>query len=329
MEKNHIIWIDYVKCTCLILVFLYHSKDVWDVSLFSSLLSLCIPPFFMINGWMMLRKERPYDALIKKAIKIWIITNIWAVLNGLSVQLFQGDKMSITQILGWVTSRSHDGYCHTLWFMDTLLILTLLCPLMYFLLKKAENLTRQFYLFFFLVCVTFIPKVAFHLHLSFMNGWMSYSLAYYVGGWLLFTHTEDLYRVKAGVLCVIATLSLFLQWGYVTLMLCNFPSVNNFLGLVQDSVFSGYRSPFTLITSFAMMAVICRLSINSNNIVRFIGSYSLGIYLLEGIGRKVLLYIFPMAESNLLTNAFGSFVIAIVFTWILTKTKITHNLVKL
>ena len=329
MEKEHIVWIDYVKCVCLLLVILYHSKDVWEASILTSILSLCIPPFFMINGWLMLRKERTYGALIRKAVKIWVLTTIWAVLNGISVQLYQGDEFSFTKILGWVTSRSHDGYCHTLWFMDTLLILTLLCPMVHFLLQKTEDKLRRIFLFIFLVFVTFIPKVGYHLHLSFLDGWMSYSLAYFVGGWLLLGNVIDLSKIKVWMLFLIAGLSMCLQWEYVYIMLNKLSSVNNILGLVQDTVFSGYRSPFTLITSFTLMAIVCRFPLKNNAVIRFVGTYSLGIYLLEGIARKIILYVCPMAENLIVFKTLGTFVLAAMITWIFSKNKVTLRLIKI
>lgn len=328
-NNNHILWIDYIKCLCLMLVIIYHSMDVWEVSPIASMLSLCIPPFFMLNGWLMFRKDRPYLPLVKKSVKVFVITTIWALFNGLSTQLYEHMPLSVGQMVGWVTSRSHDGYCHTLWFMDTFLILTLLCPLTAHVIQKAENKRNQLFLFLFLVCVTFVPKIGYHLHLSFFDGWMSYSLAYFVGGYLLMTNVIDVRKVKSWMLFAIMVIAIFMQTAYNYVMLYPLHGLNNALGLVQDSVFTGYRSPFILVASMALMVIMSRITFKNIAIIRFIGNYSLGVYLVEGIARKMVLTAIPSLNANIPLFAFFTILVSVGITSLLATNKVTRQLIKI
>ena len=67
------IYIDYIKALGIILLILYHCQYVpFDSLLVYGIYAMCVPLFFMVNGYLMLRTERSISALLKKNLKILI-----------------------------------------------------------------------------------------------------------------------------------------------------------------------------------------------------------------------------------------------------------------
>ena len=72
-------YIDYLKALGICLVVCYHSRYIpFDNTVFAGLFSCCVPIFFMVNGYMMLRKERTISDLWKSNLKLIGLTIIWS-----------------------------------------------------------------------------------------------------------------------------------------------------------------------------------------------------------------------------------------------------------
>lgn len=74
---NRITYIDYAKSIAIFLVIVYHSHIFSNDLYSSSILSLCVTIFFMVNGYLMLRKERGLRYYMNKNAKILVLIFLW------------------------------------------------------------------------------------------------------------------------------------------------------------------------------------------------------------------------------------------------------------
>ena len=84
MEKvlQRSVYIDYIKALGIMLVILYHCQYVpFHSMLIQGIYAMCVPLFFMVNGYLMLRKEYPIRTLLKKNLKIVFVMFFWAFVS--------------------------------------------------------------------------------------------------------------------------------------------------------------------------------------------------------------------------------------------------------
>lgn len=94
------IYIDYIKALGLILVFLYHCQYVpFESMLVHGIYAMCVPLFFMVNGYLMLNKERSIHALLKKNLKILLVMFVWAFVST-AVYMWVSDEWSANNPIG-------------------------------------------------------------------------------------------------------------------------------------------------------------------------------------------------------------------------------------
>lgn len=94
------LYIDYIKALGIILVILYHCQYVpFDSMLVHGIYAMCVPLFFMVNGYLMLRKERSISALLKKNLKILIVMFAWAFISTV-VYMWANGEWSANNLIG-------------------------------------------------------------------------------------------------------------------------------------------------------------------------------------------------------------------------------------
>lgn len=94
------LYIDYIKALGIILVILYHCQYVpFDSMLVHGIYAMCVPLFFMVNGYLMLRKERSISALLKKNLKILIVMLAWAFIST-AVYMWANGEWSANNLMG-------------------------------------------------------------------------------------------------------------------------------------------------------------------------------------------------------------------------------------
>ena len=178
--NNRVIYIDYLKVIAILLVITYHSNiPLAHNHLIASALSICVPIFFLVNGYLMLSKKRSIQTLLQKNYKILLLVVFWAVLSTLCVTLIKGDELSIIEFAKNVIKLKYP-YCNTLWFLSCIFILNLLNPLIYEIKQLKCN---KIYLLL-IVSIYSVPYI--NTIISTINpfiGWShSYSLLYYILG---------------------------------------------------------------------------------------------------------------------------------------------------
>lgn len=81
---DRLLFIDYIKALGICLVILYHCKFFpFDNLGIQGVYSICVPLFFVVNGYLMLRKEYTIKTLLKKNCKLLFVMYFWAFFSTL------------------------------------------------------------------------------------------------------------------------------------------------------------------------------------------------------------------------------------------------------
>ena len=128
--------LDLLKAIAILLVVFVHDNDIVidflarpDLATcvnygFYSLVSLCVPILFLVNGALVMNK--PFDAkrFFLKTVKIAALTVIWGVLTLAALMLLHGDTFSLGGFFRDLWYWKQD-YINHLWFLQTLVVIYL------------------------------------------------------------------------------------------------------------------------------------------------------------------------------------------------------------
>lgn len=79
---NRIIYIDYLKALGIVLVILYHCQYVpFDSLMIRGIYATCVPVFFLVNGYLMLKREYSFKELLIKNCRLLIVMFFWAFVS--------------------------------------------------------------------------------------------------------------------------------------------------------------------------------------------------------------------------------------------------------
>lgn len=83
MQKtDRILYLDYVKALGICLVILYHCEYApFNSMLIKGMYAICVPLFFAVNGYLMLRKEYDIRSLLMKNLKLICVMFFWAFVS--------------------------------------------------------------------------------------------------------------------------------------------------------------------------------------------------------------------------------------------------------
>lgn len=93
------LYIDYIKALGIVLVILYHCQYVpFGSLLVQGVYAICVPLFFMVNGYLMLRKKRSIGDLLKKNGKLLVVLFYWAFVST-AISMLCWDEWSANGVL--------------------------------------------------------------------------------------------------------------------------------------------------------------------------------------------------------------------------------------
>ena len=76
------LYLDYIKALGICLVILYHCWYIpFDSTFVLGIYAICVPLFFTVNGYLMLRKEYSLRTLLLKNLKLIGIMYFWAFIS--------------------------------------------------------------------------------------------------------------------------------------------------------------------------------------------------------------------------------------------------------
>lgn len=324
---NRIVWLDYTKAIAIILVVLFHS-GVATSKITSPLLAMCIPLFFVANGALILRKDRPALYFVRKIFKLLFIYLFWASISSLSTMLIKGDNITFPELMNSVIDMRM-GYAHIYWFICTLIVLYCIYPAIQFSVRKPD-------VCFFLLVVSFlfsfklfgyrIPIL--HIH-NLLAGWEAECVFYAICGYAILTFVPKKNKKSRIILFIV---SFVIIYAFQLLMYSDIPFFSKHTPKsVDDAVFTMYKSPCIMIITAIAVCLLKLSNLPYSRIIEIIGSNTLGIYVTHGLFMKVFRLFFRFDNfyfDHFLMFVFG-LLLSLAFSYVMSKNKYTRFLVSL
>lgn len=276
--KERFLYIDYTKTIALVLVLLYHCAFSQSFFL-SPILSTCVPLFFSVNGFLMLRKKHTIDEMLLKNIKILFLAVFWSIISIVIVNTSIYNKIPTIEDIWRKTQSPYIPDNAHIWYMYSLAALNILNPIIGKYLREINS--REAFCLIFILCIfSFqISSVYWPRILNFMTWTNSFCLVYYITGYLILSKRINLLKLKKTTLIILIILFIFLQYIHTYLAF----NVQPFVRLIKhDSfIFQGfYTYPIFFLTCF-IIELFSRITWKKNKFIDFISKNSLGIYLVH------------------------------------------------
>jgi surface polysaccharide O-acyltransferase-like enzyme len=266
-------WVDLVRVVGAFLVVVAHvtyhgSGSVFISSYYFILSRVAVPLFFMVSGYLLLRKEEPYgDFFRKRALKVFVPFLVWSVIYLLWKGEGFNQEFSIKIVASYILKIVRGPRENHLWFFYALIGLYLFTPILRVFVAKA-SLRDLFYfcgLWFLVVPVfsfvqEFTPiRIGFELY--FIAGYSGYFMLGYLLGKFQYTRLQ-LYGLAF----------LFLIFSVGTTLLDT---------RLESEYFTSYLSVnIVLMTAFAFILLReVQISDSVNNFLVPLSRASFGIYL--------------------------------------------------
>lgn len=184
-EGGKIIYVDYLKALAITLVVLFHCRTVCYNPIVPSIYAICCPLFFVINGFLMLRKDTSIRKIVRTCIKIALLVIIYDIAYVLFKEFLTGEKILSIETIKNIYSLRLD-YSHRLWFLLALFFLTAVNPIIRCLIKD-EKILR----YFFVILVLFAPITGFLFwRFNFLKNIYSWVLLYYLLGYVTYKRSS-------------------------------------------------------------------------------------------------------------------------------------------
>lgn len=344
-EKERLYFLDLIKTIAIFIVCFYHYNNLkmdflQDGSFFSyfnyflqSIFSICVPLFFLVNGYLYLNSRYDIKKHVRKTLKILILTLFWSFASVLIVGHMLGHKYNLINFIMAGYFLEYKVADH-LWFLQTLFCIYLFFPV----IKPTydeENKT-SFYLFLgTLFLLTFVGvffdnlsdvfQIAVgvnklpegHYFLRGYNpflGFKAYNLVYFLIGGLLKKYIDEKETYKkwfsAKLLVPIFIVSASITFFYGVYL-------SNFNNSTYDNVWTTYNTIMTLLMSLSVFLLCCKIKYNNekiNSFLKLVGSNTLGIFILHRIPGVFFAKYFSLMphNDNCITNALFAALIMMV-----------------
>lgn len=268
-----------------------------------SFLSVCIPLFFFVNGYLLFYKPFDLKKHIYKIIRLIVLTIVWSFVLVIITMLVRGEFLSIKEIFSLVLNMEF-SWTNILWFLGTLVCVYVFFPL----LKVVFDSYRKIFIYFTLVCailclgVSFsqeiIDTVAFFLsekHITIndielfnifnpFNSFTCLGLLYFCIGGLVHSYQDLILSVKTKTRNIVSVVCIFISSLFLFLLGVMYSYSND---QKWDIVWKGYNTVFTFINVNAIFV----LSLNFNKdikLFRLISMNTMGIYFTHIIIIRIL-----------------------------------------
>ena len=360
-EKKRIDSFDILKTIAIFLVVFCHYTVLSDTVAENFAMTICfigVPIFFMVNGALLMRKSFDLKQHLLKTFSVYTVATIWRILyliinvikNDTFEQLINLKQETLSYILLWSNSSlSAPGH---MWFMESLLAIYLIFPILHLCYKSEKQGRQSLSLLLAVLFVGIICKTEFNIAISVINKFLStnftisanpindfmpYSqgtaIFYFVLGTLLtqkLNGYEDSPKISINFKHRIILFIIFIaSW---VLMIWTKSLVDGTWNWNGTLYAYGYQRIPTLLASASLFITLYDIRLNKNIIRKFfktISSYTLGIYYLHWI---ILPFITPLFVTNGLLQNTAKTLIAIGFScfiiFILSYVPVIRKLVK-
>lgn len=297
--------LDWMKLFAILCVILYHAGIFSDSRMIGAFLSLGIPMFFAVNGYLMLSKKNELVYFIKKNIRVASLIVFWGLVSSAIVMVCNGETLSLIDVVRHLVSLDCP-HCHYLWFLCSIFSLNCISPIMCSFLhmksthtsKDSRNMYYLFALFFFWVMLR-----QFTWLFTFLTPWWgSFAVVYYIMGYIILG--REMFNYNKLVLVLIVILGCVFQ--AVSSMMYNegllFGWITKILLLVNRSDDGyGYWTIGVFVAVSMSLALFRHFDRPLPPVCSFMAKNTLGLYLVSGPINTAMLMLYPdIVKLNIL-----------------------------
>ena len=314
---KQIVYLNYIKIIAIIFVLIYHSEVTNDIYS-SAFLSMCCPLFFVVNGYLMLRKEHSLAYLLRNNAKIFLLILLWGGICTCTYSYLQNELIHLLKVFQHIKGLDQ-RYSDHLWFFCTLFILNLLNPFIYKYIATGGN--KCFFLSMLIICTLPIFRQFYPLLMP-LGGWQSYSLLYYVAGFYMLSNNNLLNKMKISYILIIFLMAFALQLGYSVFQIDKHDFSPWYL------VFFMYNSPAMVLMTLAFSMLLSKLTLPYNNIFDVIARNTLGIYVIHVPLLRIWNHYQPNNMDLFLVKPFVLLLVSTGVCWLMEQNKVTRQMIK-
>lgn len=334
IQKNRETWLDFAKIVAAFLVVILHTccygikeGKIFNDSYLYYLGTYSIPIFFMVNGYLQLRKEKiTYRYVFKKIINIIKISLIWNILYFVA-KIYKTKKYTSLVYITFL-SFLQKGYFWQFWFLFALILIYLILP---FLNKILNKKTKCFYIISILLIITCVVIDCTNI---FINNYFSLSIKeliiqpFRLWTWLCyFCLGGCLSKVKINKFNKKIHLILTILLIVITTIYQTTLSMKLYSNLYAENF---YDSFLVIITSVLIFTYIKKVDFNKNNIISVVSNLMMGIYIIHPTIIKAFNKVLVVNSNygNLLI-AVGIFLISLIISYVISKIPKVNNLINI
>jgi len=290
-ETPHVYWIDLVRVVAVFQVILVHLSYViffkeppltpnWlAANFYDSLSRMGVPLFFMVSGYLLLRKSEPVPQFFRKRFfKVGIPTLFWSVAYLLwSVPAYTNGAMNPVSVTISMLKAMYTGNVEIhLWFLYVLIGIYLVVPILRVFISAASRRDLTYFLILWFLATSIIELVQrvggiqTALVIPVVTGYIGYFVIGYFLAEVKLTNRSRVMAIIGGVLGIAAT--------YV--------GTNQFsahAGPINDYFYSYFSPPVVLasLCGFMLLKELGQTLGSAGRLVRTISATAFGVYLIH------------------------------------------------
>lgn len=335
MVKRREYWLDVLKIISMFFVILLHTVcyGVNDKLLSLSLLIyfsgvFAIPLFFMVNGYLLLRKNENINYALKKIIKIIIIAFMWNIPIFLGTLILKGKIINLFYNV-FLNFNQH-GYYWQFWFLGALIIIYLFLPLLQRLFNNEKGHYKYFIIIFIVICV--FADIFNIYNCSVGNGIIKDNIiqTYRLWTWIMFFCLGGFIN-KSNIFENISKRNHI----FITAILIIITILYEYLFALKfyNSLFAEnfYDSFIVIITCISIFTLFKKIEFNRfKSKIVLLSSLSMGVYIIHPSIIRVLKHFYSL--NNNYFNIFASIIVYLVsltISYIIMKIPKISNLIKI
>lgn len=307
MEKKRYANIDLLKSIAIIMVIAIHSHlfntdfistPTWSAYLQYALRVLCegVAIFVLVNGFLLInKKEFNLKKHLKKTIKIFLILILWSLILTISIKLISKEPLHILDIIKNIfITDINNRYTGILWFLQNLITLYLMYPILKILHDKDKEIYDYLFIFL-LVSTVFINLLGMvsnfintRFNCNFINIFTAYVgkfqiltnrnfLIFFMLGGYIYENKEKFEQKEIRIKWIIIGISAWIFSYIFAILLSKLQNKKCIDSFNYESIFM----PIILIGIFAITVGYCDNNKWYNKFIETVSKNTLGIYLIH------------------------------------------------
>ena len=327
-------WLDFIKIIAIMLVVNLHTvcyglnKNILSPHLFIYYIgTFAIPLFFMVNGYLQLRREVTYEYILTKIIKIIYVAFIWNLIIVLLRIILTGSYSN--PIIDTIKSFMQIGYFYQFWFLGSLILIYLILPLLSKLINRSVKIYKFVLIILFIITV-FIDifniyncsignNIIKETVIQTFRLW-TWLLYFCIGGYISKFNILEKISSKSHLIFMIAAIVVTICYEYLfALRLYGSLYAENF-----------YDSIIVILTSIIIFTYFKKVNFKNERLISKLGALSMGIYIIHLSVINVLRIFIPLSNSIMnIVVLICAFLISMGFAYIISEIPKVNTLIKL